>query len=177
MLKRINGQQLAGLSEAGRGSPRGRAHFNLHSDYQQPVQRLLNAIEPLTYVQPHRHLDPGAFELFAAVRGRAGVLTFDADGAVIERVELAPAGEEPVVEIPVGVWHTLFSLQRDTVVLEIKAGPYDPSVAKDFAPWAPPEGAAGAAAWASFFAAARPGQRHTRESPLNVISDGSQTST
>jgi hypothetical protein len=44
------------------------------------------------------------------------------------------------VEIPERTYHTLISLETGSVAYEIKAGPYTPLTAKDFAPWAPAEG-------------------------------------
>jgi dTDP-4-dehydrorhamnose 3,5-epimerase-like enzyme len=45
--------------------------------------------------------------------------------------------ETPVVQIPAGTWHGFVVLEPDTVVMELKPGPYRPS---EFAGWAPPEG-------------------------------------
>jgi cupin fold WbuC family metalloprotein len=50
-----------------------------------------------------------------------------------------------VVDIEPGVWHTLTPLADDTVVLEIKRGPYCAETDKTFAVWSPEEGAVEAA--------------------------------
>ena len=42
-------------------------------------------------------------------------------------------------DIRPGVWHTIFALVPDTVIFEVKPGPYSPAGDKDFAPWAPQE--------------------------------------
>ena len=47
-----------------------------------------------------------------------------------------------VVVTRAGVWHGVLALDPDTVILEIKRGPYDNSD-KVFAEWAPAEGAEG----------------------------------
>ena len=39
-----------------------------------------------------------------------------------------------------GQYHTLAALKPDTVIYEVKAGPYKDSIDKSFAPWAPAEG-------------------------------------
>ena len=44
------------LGEASR-SPRRRAIYRLH-EHEEPVQRMLNAMLPGTYVQPHKHEAP-----------------------------------------------------------------------------------------------------------------------
>jgi dTDP-4-dehydrorhamnose 3,5-epimerase-like enzyme len=52
-----------------------------------------------------------------------------------------------MVDIEQGVWHTFVALAADTVVLEIKRGPYNASTDKKFAPWAPVEGNQDASGW------------------------------
>ena len=44
------------------------------------------------------------------------------------------------VEVPVACWHTVVALEPGSILLEIKAGPFDPAVPKEMAPWAPDEG-------------------------------------
>ena len=41
------------------------------------------------------------------------------------------------VDLRAGVWHTFVILKPDTVVYEVKSGPFAPTSDKDFAPWAP----------------------------------------
>jgi cupin fold WbuC family metalloprotein len=62
------------------------AHRNLHPELSDPVQRLAIAMEPGTYVRPHRH--PHTFELLTALSGRFLVLNFDDNGNVTQRVVL-----------------------------------------------------------------------------------------
>jgi hypothetical protein len=45
----------------------------------------------------------------------------------------------PGVELSPRTWHTVVALNEQSVLLEIKAGPFDPKAAKEFAPWAPEE--------------------------------------
>jgi hypothetical protein len=37
-------------------------------------------------------------------------------------------------------WHTVIALEPGCVLLEVKAGPFDPNQPKVLAPWAPEEG-------------------------------------
>ena len=46
------------LCARARSVPRLRAHHNLHDSPEAPAHRLLVAMEPGSYVRPHRHLDP-----------------------------------------------------------------------------------------------------------------------
>jgi len=127
-----------------RGSGRRRANLNLHPTLDDPIQRFLNVLQPDSYVRPHRH-EADRFELFLVLAGRAAAILFDAAGAVIETVALAPDATR-AVEIPGGRWHTLLALAPDTVLFEVKPGPYRPLTDKDFASWAPAEGDPAAAA-------------------------------
>ncbi len=71
-MKQITFSDLLQQSEQAANSPRLRAHRNLHPELSDPVQRLAIAMEPGTYVRPHRH--PHTFELLTALSGRFLVL-------------------------------------------------------------------------------------------------------
>lgn len=138
-MNRVDLARLARLSEAARANARLRLNENLHQ-MQDPIHRLLNATEPGTYVQPHRHLDPPKTETLCVIRGRGGVLVFDDAGEVREGLVLSPAGPELVLELPPGAWHSLVALEPGTVWFEVKAGPYVPPPPADVASWAPAPG-------------------------------------
>lgn len=142
-MKIISVEMLDNLSRDAANSPRLRKNLNLHPEMADPVQRLFNAIEPGTYIRPHRHGKGDRWELLSMQRGRAILLVFDDDGKVIERQILAAAGPIPVVELPGGAWHSLVALEPGSIFLEIKQGPYIPVADEDFAAWAPKEGEAG----------------------------------
>jgi cupin fold WbuC family metalloprotein len=137
--------QLDALTAAARTSLRRRKNFNFHPDDAHPAQRLLNAVEPESYVQPHRHLEPHKDETVVALRGAFGLVVFDERGTVTHTAVIRPHGELLGVDIPRGVFHTLVALEPGSVFLEAKAGPYDPKTDKDVPAWAPAEGSAGAA--------------------------------
>lgn len=142
-MKFIDSACLDGLRADAEASPRRRAHLNLHADPAEPVNRLVIALEPDSYVRPHRHTDK--FELFVLISGRCRLLVFAESGKVDRRVDLG--GEDPrIAEFPAGAWHSLVALAAGTVVLEVKPGPYSPTSTVDFAAWAPPEGGVEAAA-------------------------------
>jgi len=101
---------------------------------------MLNAIEPDSYIRPHRHLDPGKMEIFLALKGKGAVYLFDDNGKVDDIFLIEEGGETVAVEIPPGLWHTILSLKKGSVFFEIKDGPYVPATDKDFAPWAPQAG-------------------------------------
>lgn len=138
-LRPIDQQAAGKAQELAAVSPRHRAIVRYH-DHAEPLQRMLNAVEPDSYVRPHRHADPAKLEIFLVLTGRALVLTFDVAGAVTSGVELSAAGPCWGVEIPAGTWHTLLALEPGTTLYELIEGAFDPATHKDYAPWAPPEG-------------------------------------
>lgn len=127
---------------AARQSPRCRKNLNLHDSPAAPAQRFFNAIEPDSYVRPHRHLDAGKEETLLVVCGRIGVLVFDDDGLVVESAVLAAGTPVFGYHFPLGVWHSIVALEAGSVFLEVKGGPYLPFATGDFADWAPDEGSA-----------------------------------
>jgi cupin fold WbuC family metalloprotein len=121
-----------------RVTPRLRANLNVHQELGDPIQRLFNVLQPGSYIRPHRH-EPSRWELFVVLSGRAGVMTFDEAGTRLEHAILEP-GVAWAVEIAGGAWHTAVALETDTILFEVKSGPYRRLEDKDYAPWAPPEG-------------------------------------
>jgi len=146
-LQRIGQDALDGLAAEARLAPRRRKNLNLHRSEAEPCNRLLNALEPDTYVPPHCHAAADKDETMVIIRGRLGVVAFDAAGAVTGTALLEPGGAVAAVTIPHGVFHALVALAPGTVVFEAKAGPYRPLQPEERAGWAPAEGAPGAPAY------------------------------
>ena len=140
MFKYIENNLLDSLVAKAKGSPRKRAHHNLHPELKDPVQRLCIAMEPETYVRPHRHADPATWETLIILRGSLALALYDETGVVIERTVLKAGGPVTAVEFPPCSWHAPASLESGTVVFEIKQGPYKAIEEKDLASWAPSEG-------------------------------------
>lgn len=138
---------LDSVSLEARSSARQRKNRNFHGRDTDVAHRLLNAIEPDSYIMPHRHLDPSKDETMIVLRGQLGVVFFDADGVVTQSAVLAPDAACGV-NIPHGVYHTVFACVPGTVFFEAKAGPYVPLSDAERAPWAPGEGDPAAAAYA-----------------------------
>lgn len=140
-IRVINTEMLDALAASAQGCERGRKNLNFHASYDEACQRLLNAVEPHSYIRPHRHLTPPKPETFVVLRGRFAVLLFD-DLGEIKRVICIGGDEETIgVDLPPAVWHSVLSLESGSVFFETKPGPYSPLSDKDWAPWAPPEGA------------------------------------
>ena len=146
---------LDALSLQAQQSLRRRANHNLHDDLNDPIQRLAIAMEPDTFVRPHRH--PHTWEMLFPLRGRFVVLHFDTTGTVIERTVL---GQDcTVLENPAGVWHAVLSLDHGGIIFEVKRGPYLPVPEADYAPWSKAVDGAEAAVLNTWYAQARVGDK------------------
>jgi cupin fold WbuC family metalloprotein len=157
-MEKITVTDLQQLSEQAANSHRLRANRNLHPELSNPVQRLAIAMEPGTYVRPHRH--PHTFELLTSLSGRFLVLHFDDNGYVTQLVVL---GEEcKVLETDAGTWHAVLSMDKGGVIFEVKHGGYKPVTDQDSAPWAPTENEPGAAELMEWYAQAQVGESFTR---------------
>ncbi|MGA8322255.1 MAG: WbuC family cupin fold metalloprotein [Xanthobacteraceae bacterium] len=51
----VDAMAIAELLGKAASSERKRAHLLLHGGHHDPVQRMVIALEPGTYVRPHRH--------------------------------------------------------------------------------------------------------------------------
>lgn len=139
--------------------PRRRAHHLIHDSRAESVQRMLIALQPGTYLRPHRHLDPPKWELLLVLKGAAAWLGFDDEGHVTDRLEAGAHKRSKGLESPEGTWHSVVCLAPDTILFECKPGPFAQVATSDFAPWAPPEGAPESADYVRWMLRANPGDR------------------
>ena len=130
------------VAQASRASPRQRIILPLHKHDTDGLHRMLNVIQPDSYVRPHRHLEPPRTESWVLLRGAAAFFTFEDDGRVRDCLHLEAGGEHFGVDLEPAHYHGLVALVPDTVLFEAKSGPYAPANDKTFAPWSPEEGAA-----------------------------------
>jgi len=137
-MKIIDQKLVDSLHAQAKAAPRLRTHHNFHPTHDDPIQRMCMAMEPRTYVRPHRH--PDKWEFLLIVSGDMRVLYFDDAGKVTAVTRLAAAGPGFGLETPANTWHGIVTLAPATVVFECKHGPYLPTAEQDFVSWAPPEG-------------------------------------
>ncbi|MDJ0889859.1 MAG: WbuC family cupin fold metalloprotein [Gammaproteobacteria bacterium] len=147
------------LCEEADESPRRRAHHLLHDSHDEPVQRLVIALQPGTYFRPHRHASPPKWELVLVLKGAAAWIGFDDQGRVTARTEAGAHRDSKGWEYPPGIWHSLICLMPDTIIFECKPGPFSPIKAEDIAPWAPEEATEEAADCVRWMRRAKPGER------------------
>jgi len=139
-MRIIDQKMLDQLIAEAQASPRRRKNLNFHASDDFCCHRLLNAMEPDSYIRPHRHLDPLKDESMVMVRGRMGVLIFDDSGNVVRQAIITAAGLAVAVDIPHGLFHTVVGLESGTVFFESKAGPYLPLTDDEKGGWSPAEG-------------------------------------
>lgn len=120
-------------------SDRKRKNYNFHKVAEDSIQRMLNVLQPNSYVQPHKHESPDKREAFIIIEGRMLVVIFNENGDVLESVVLDKNNGVYGYEVDVATYHTIIALEEDTVVYEVKDGPYLPMDDKNFAEWAPTE--------------------------------------
>lgn len=120
----IDKNLLDKVSAKAKVSPRLRMNYNFHQNLDEKCHRFLNAVEPGTVVEIHRH--PTKDETFVLLRGRVVVYTYNDDGSVLERIELNPNEGRYGVNIPKGVWHKVESMETGSVFFECKEGPFVP---------------------------------------------------
>jgi cupin fold WbuC family metalloprotein len=123
-----------GLRES-RLSPRRRMLLPFHRGQEDLVQRMLNFMQPGTYIRAHQHPRDWASETLMVMSGCLGFVTFDPQGNVLTKHRLV-VGD--LVDIEARVWHSVLALAEDTIILEIKRGPFNEED-KVFADWSPQE--------------------------------------
>jgi cupin fold WbuC family metalloprotein len=150
-MKVFGADYFSELIAQAQGNLRKRQHCNIHESYADPCQRLFNAIEPESYIRPHRHATDPRDELLIAVCGSMVLVTFDEQGVVTEIVRFSERRNcenfAVGVQVPTGTWHTVIALESGSVLFEVKAGPFDPKQPKDLASWSPVEGSPAALAY------------------------------
>ena len=133
------------LSQQAEQVIRKRQHQNIHQHYNDSCQRLFNAIGVNSYIRPHRHSIDPKDECLIAVRGRMALLVFDDIGQVEQVIRFGAQTNEAQqaisvgVNLPAGVWHTVIAEMPDSILFEVKSGPFNPEQAKEWAAWAPAE--------------------------------------
>ena len=131
--------------KSSRISPRKRIILPLHKLPSDNLHRMLNALQPLSYIQPHRHFDPPKAESIVVLKGAILYIVFNNTGNIENVFKLSANSFNIGIDTEPGIYHTFFATVEDTVLFEVKPGPYEQSSDKDFASWAPTEDSANVA--------------------------------
>ena len=117
----IDNKILDELTAQAKASPRLRCNLDLRNSADDNSQRMLNAIEPGTEMLIHRHRNSS--ETCICVRGHFVEYFYDANGNLTDTIDMLPGGT--ILNIPIGQWHSLKSLESGTVLLEAKDGKWE----------------------------------------------------
>ena len=128
-MKIIDQNLLDNLTDEASKNERLRKNYNLHDKLDDPVQRLLNALEPGTDLPIHRHKNTE--ETYMLVRGGMRILFYNDKKEITESVVLSSKAGTYGISIPKGQWHTIDNIEKGTVIFEVKQGPYAPLEADD----------------------------------------------
>jgi cupin fold WbuC family metalloprotein len=140
----IDEKFLAPVLEKAAIVERKRTNYNFHKFAGDTLQRMLNVLNTGTYLRPHKHVNPDKREAFVILEGKVAVIEFEELGMPSQCVVLDPRNKVYGCEIEPGKWHGLVCLEDNTVLYEVKDGPYIVETDKVFAPWSPEEGSVGA---------------------------------
>ncbi|MBO7194711.1 MAG: WbuC family cupin fold metalloprotein [Alistipes sp.] len=133
----IDLELMDAVAQKAAASPRRRMNYNFHRSTDEKVNRLLNVMHRGSYLPVHRHLNPDKSESIIVVRGKVGVTIYDDASTEVES-RIVGAGCDCVgFDIEAGVWHGLVVLEDDTVLFEVKEGPFAPIASDNMASWTP----------------------------------------
>lgn len=123
MLQIVDQKLIDQVVEEAKENPRKRMNYNFHTDLNDKCQRLLNAMEPGTVMPIHHH---HVAEMYVVLQGCLKVQAFDDNGEKKEEFLLDPKEGKFGIQIPAETWHSLEVLAPDTVIFEVKEGPFIP---------------------------------------------------
>ncbi len=135
----IDNKLLDSLHKKAVNSVRKRTNYNFHKTDDDRLQRMLNVLQPESYVQPHKHEHPDKRETFIILTGALLIVLFDESGVIEQFYTLNRSKGTFGFEVPPRTYHTIIALEENTCVYEVKDGPYNPMNDKQFADWAPSE--------------------------------------
>ncbi len=135
-IVRLGDEELAFLKTQALASPRKRARICAHKSNDDPLHEMLIVISSSSYIHPHRHVDKS--ESFHIVDGEVDVVVFDADGNIMDVVELGAAGtgRSFFYRLAESAFHTLLIKTDYLIVHEVTNGPFarDKTILAPFAP-------------------------------------------
>jgi cupin fold WbuC family metalloprotein len=135
-ISAVGKSELETLKAAVKASAKRRARINAHPDGEDALHEMIIAIDPSSYIRPHKH--PGKSEAFHIVEGEVDIVVFKDDGEIDQIVELgAPgSGRSFYYRMSKPFFHTLIIRSDMLIVHEITNGPFRPqgTIFADFAP-------------------------------------------
>lgn len=128
-MQLIDSELLSEVSRQAKENERLRMNYNFHDALNSPAQRLLNALQIGTDLSIHRHKHTA--ETYILLQGELKVLYYNDNKEITETAILNPVKGNHGIHIPMGRWHTIEVLAPDSVIFEVKDGPYSPLSEED----------------------------------------------
>ncbi|HLZ03200.1 MAG TPA: WbuC family cupin fold metalloprotein [Bradyrhizobium sp.] len=135
-ISAVGARELDMLKASVKASPKRRARINAHPDGEDALHEMIIAIDPSSYIRPHKH--PGKSEAFHIIEGEVDIVVFDDEGEISRVVALGEpgSGRSFYYRMSKPFFHTLIIRSDMLIVHEITNGPFRPqgTVFADFAP-------------------------------------------
>ena len=120
----IDKQILDELSVKAKLNPSLRQSLDLRNSAEDKSQRMLNALEPGTVMNIHRH--HGSSETCICIRGHFEEYFYDENGNLTETIDIDMIPSGTILNIEKGQWHSLKCLAPDAILFKAKDGSYAP---------------------------------------------------
>ncbi len=126
-ISTIGNEDIEVLRQAVRNTPKRRVRINAHPESTDELHEMIIAIEPGSYIRPHKH--PGKSESFHIIEGQVDIVVFSEAGNIERIVSLAAkGGRHPFYyRMSTPHFHTLIIRSDLLVVHEITNGPFLPT--------------------------------------------------
>jgi cupin fold WbuC family metalloprotein len=123
----IGSDDIEVLRQAIRKTPKRRVRINAHPASTDELHEMIIAIEPGSYIRPHKH--PGKSEAFHIIEGQVDIVVFSEEGNIERIVSLAAKGDRHpfYYRMSIAHFHTLIIRSDLLVVHEITNGPFLPT--------------------------------------------------
>lgn len=112
------------IAEKASQSPRLRMHYDLRDSEEEESQRMLNVLLPGSFVPIHRHTNTS--EQVICLQGAVLERFYDSRGNETKCIRLESGTDCMALTVPIGVFHSLECLDRQSAIIEFKAHKYDP---------------------------------------------------
>ena len=129
-MRVFDNQFLASLKYSSVNSLIKRGHLNLHSSFDEKVQRLFIHLQQGSYVKPHFHELPHQWEMFVVIEGLIEVVFFSSKGVEVKKLLVGETQNCRAIEIQPYEIHSVECLSSSALILEIKEGPFSPETSK-----------------------------------------------
>ncbi len=131
-MKMINNDVIDALFDAAHDSKRLRAHLNLHTSYEEKVQRVLIALVKGIFVEPHYHELDTQWEMFTVLRGTLEVKLYSEIGEIKSSILVGEQQSTGIIQFEPNQIHSVECISDEALLLEVKEGPFLPERAKCF---------------------------------------------